>query len=64
MYGLEGLSPIETGLEKTDDILFMRFLLLGALAMEVSELLALPRPAFGLEQPDYPESYLWLRQQM
>ena len=43
---------MQTGLVKTDDVLFMRFLLLGALALEVSELLELPKPAFGLEQPD------------
>ena len=29
-YGLDGLSPIESGLAKMDDVLFMRFLLLGA----------------------------------
>ena len=28
-YGLEGLSPIESGLVKTDDVLFTRFLFLG-----------------------------------
>ena len=28
---------METGLVKTDDVLFMRFLLLGALALEVSK---------------------------
>ena len=50
---------METGLVKSDDVLFLRFLLLGALALEVSELLALPKPAFGLEQPDDPEPYLW-----
>ena len=56
---LKGYLQFPTGLGKTDDVLFMRFLLLGALALEVSEVLELHKPAFGLEQPDDPESYLW-----
>ena len=58
-YGLDRLSPIESGLVNTDDVLFIRFLLLGAITLEASKLLGLPDPAFRLEEPDDPESYLW-----
>ena len=47
-YGLNGLAPMESGLEKTDDALFLRFLFLGAIMFQASELLDLPKPAFGL----------------
>ena len=58
-HGLEGVSPTESGLVKTDDALFTRFLLLGALTFEAGELLDLPKPAFGIEQRDDLELYLW-----
>ena len=45
--GWMGLSPIEAGLVKMDDALLVRFLLLGAITLEASKLLNLPKPAFG-----------------
>ena len=57
-YGLDGLSPTESGLVKTADVLFMRFLFLGASMFEASELLDLLKSALVMEQLDDPESYL------